>query len=367
MRSWGSRASHWDTSVGDSCNHPVQPGAIRRDEDGYWIVDLEWTREAGERQPEIPSSMVAGLGDTKVLLTDIMQSETRPGPEIQTINVIRLSFATVVTGPDISTVESAGIVEAGVLFPNQMEWASYLRPDWRYRHNDDPLGEGCSLDFPTYSESNLAIGRGMRLAVRGTWLGGYDLEQLHIPSGPTLKLSAKTPTPTAEFIKTFLSLQDLISICWDGRVAPTPGAGRVNAAQEKLGLFYSRYLAEPYPAPLAKLHNAPIVTLEHLGGPRAFVRWLALGRYFERATRGVSEGLYVGSSVEVRLLNIMAATEYWVGRHKHSPLWKKANRSGAKNPAPSTHQVSTSDVQALGWRWSTVQRSPLVGLSRAQA
>ena len=41
------------------------------------------------------------------------------------------------------------------------------------------------------------------------------------------------------------------------------------------------------------------------------MRWLILCRYFSRATRGVAEGMYVGASVETRVLNTMSAVGYW--------------------------------------------------------
>jgi hypothetical protein len=65
----------------------------------------------------------------------------------------------------------------------------------------------------------------------------------------------------------------------------------------------------------------PAIYLPDLGGPPAFARWLELCRDYRRATRGVSEGLYVGASAETRLLNTVTAISYWVGSHRRTQAW----------------------------------------------
>ena len=80
-------------------------------------------------------------------------------------------------------------------------------------------------------------------------------------------------------------------------------------------------LSQPFPA----------VNLPQLGGPRAFVRWLILCRYFSRATSGVAEGMYVGASVETRVLNTMSAVGYWVTRHHGSEPWARVHLSNRHN------------------------------------
>jgi len=316
---------------------PEMQGALRRDDEGYWVIDVEAHRTTEGDDRPAPTAVVGILGDETVLLTDLRRTEDRRPGMGQRIHVIRLWFSTLVTGPDdVLKVDAAGIVMAEIVFPDHMVWASYTRPDWRYRRPDDPLSEGHSLDFPKYNATRHAIGNGMSLGVTATWRGTHNREQLHIPSGLSLKLTAKEPVATKQYIETFSNLRDLISLCWVGRVMPVPGAGRVNNAQTEEGRFWSQQLLEEHPAPPAVINDFPAVRLKDLGGPQAFVRWLIICRHFPRATRGVSEGLYVGASVETRVLNIVSAIEYWVKRHRGTAAWARADRSGAQN---ATHRL----------------------------
>jgi hypothetical protein len=319
---------------------PQQPhtnGHIRRDEAGYWVVEVEGWRSmengAKSEDESYPDSMMGVLGKGTVFLSDRRRLTDFSMWSGQRIHVVRSTFETAVTGLDVNTVEADGITEAEVLFPNQNPWDRSDRPNWRWREADDPLGKGISLDVPTAEATKLAVGGGVTLTVRPTWWPDQEIEQIRINSALSLKLSAAGPKPTADLVEAFEWMQDLIGHCWGGRVVPVPGAGKVNDVQEEPGRFWSQRLFERHHVQLANLsHPFPAVYLPDLGGPRAFVRWLILCRHFSRATRAVSEGLYVGASAETRLLNAMAAVEYWVKRHEARPDWVKVWSTGPVNP-----------------------------------
>jgi hypothetical protein len=310
---------------------PVMHGAVRRDEDGYWVVDVEGWDSAGDGStPErgYPESMVAILGSGPVYFSDQRSRTDFPLYTDRKIHVIRLRFGTATTGAHVNTIEADGIILAEAIFPNQLLWSAYKLLEWRWRNASEPLGEGYSLDFEKTAATKLAIGGGMTLTVKPTWRGDREVEQLRIPSGLSLALSSALPEPTAMYVETLEWLQDLIGLCWDGRVIPIPGVGQVNAAQDETGKFWSQRLLETHNSQLADLTSPfPAVRLEDLGGPRAFLRWIILCRYASRATRGVSEGLYVGASVETRVLNTMSAVAYWVGRHRGSEPWARVHLS----------------------------------------
>jgi hypothetical protein len=316
---------------------PFTSGHIRRDEYGYWVVEVEGWRSMenckATEDEKYPESMIGVLGKGTVFLSDRRRLTDFSIWSGQRIHVVRSMFETAVTGLDVNTVEADGIVEAEVLFPNQNPWDRSKRPDWRVREADDPLGRGVSLDLPTTEATKIAVGDGVTLTVRPTWWSDRNIEQIQINPALSLKLSASEPKRTSDLVEAFEWMQELIGHCWGGRVLPVPGGGRVNAAQEEPGRFWSQRLAERHYAQLANLsHPFPAVHLPDLGGPRAFVRWLVLCRHFSRATRAVSEGLYVGASAETRLLNAMAAIEYWVKRHETRSDWVKVWSTGPVNP-----------------------------------
>ena len=317
---------------------PAEPdfhGFIRRDDDGYWLVELEGWRTAGDGTDLVgpfPDAMVGLLGGGTVFLSDLQRWTHTPVWIGQRIHVIKAWFATALTGVDILNVHADGIVLAESLFPNQRPWARYPPPDWRQREASDPLGVGVSLDLPTGVETRLSVGNKMTLTVLPTWWSEPEVDQLHIGTGLSLALSTHEPAPSRLYVKTLEQLQDLIGLCWGGRVLPIPGKGKVNDDQEEAGKFWAQPLFETHHGELANLaHPFPAVSLDHLGGPRALLRWLILCRYYSRATRGVAESMYVGASVETRVLNTMSAVGYWVTRHHGSEPWARVHLSNKHN------------------------------------
>ena len=167
----------------------------------------------------------------------------------------------------------------------------------------------------------------MTLTMRPTWWTEPEIDQWRIGTGLSLSLSTAAPTRSKVYVETLERLQDLIGLCWGGRVLPIPGKGKVNDAQEEPGRFWAQPLFDAHHGQLADLSNPfPAVCLPELGGPRAFVRWLILCRYYSRATRGVAEGMYVGASVETRVLNTTSAVAYWVGCHRHRADWARVKQ-----------------------------------------
>ena len=246
--------------------------------------------------------------------------------------MVKLWFATAVTGVDVNAVRANGIVLAESRFPDQRPWVLYAQPEWRRGEASDTRSEGISLDLPTSEATTLSVGNKMTLAVLPTWWAEPEIDQWHIGTGLSLALSSPEPTPSELYVKTLEQLQDLISLCWGGRVIPIPGKGKVNGAQEEPGRFWAQPLFDAHHGELANLSDPfPAVCLPELGGPRAFVRWLILCRYYSRATRVVAEGMYVGASVETRVLNMMSAVAYWVGRHRRSEQWARVNQGKKHN------------------------------------
>lgn len=318
---------------------PETMGYIRRDEDGFWVVEVEGWRSMGDGSEPVdnddsyPSSMIGVLGGATIFLSDRRRLVDCGHWMGQRLHVISTRFETAVTGVDVTTVEADGIVEAEVRFPNQNPWDRSERPDWRWRHEDDPLGKGWSVDLPMLEARRLPLGGGVTLTQRPTWGTSRTIETIHINPALSLQLSSDKPTATGDLVQIFEWMQDLIGHCWGGRVLPEPGAGRVNARQEDSGRFSSQRLLQRHHTEPADLsHPFPAVSLPELGGPRSFVRWIILCRRFPRATRAVSEALYVGSSAETRLLNVMTAIEYWVEVHKTRADWVKVRQSGPINP-----------------------------------
>lgn len=313
---------------------PAIHGAVRRDDEGYWQVDLEGRRTAQEGEgPDrgVPDTLIGMLGGATVFLSDKRRWQDFRLSSGQRVHVVRIRYETVVTGLDVTTVAADGILSAEAVFPDQMRWASYQVPDLRWREESEPLGAGWSLDMAKYPQTEHDIGSGMTLKVRASWRADWELDRLSMPFGLSLLLSATHPKPSVEFVTTLELFQDLISLCWGGRVPCIPGEGKVNEAQEEPGQFWSRRLLKDQPAGGADLGALPAVHLEDLGGPEAFGRWLELCRKYKRATRGVSEGLYVGASAEVRLLNTATATVYWVAKNRHIVDWADLKQDDKEN------------------------------------
>lgn len=115
---------------------PKQPhtnGHMRRDEAGYWVVEVEGWRSMenaeGSDDDTYPDSMIGVLGKGTVLLSDRRRLTDFSLWSGQRIHVVRSTFETAVTGLDVNTVQADGITEAEVLFPNQNAWDRSERPN----------------------------------------------------------------------------------------------------------------------------------------------------------------------------------------------------------------------------------------------
>lgn len=314
---------------------PQIHGAVRRDDEGYWVVDLEGSDlalagEDGDR--DATKSLVGVLSTSTIFLSDRNRwRETRPWSATgQRLHVVHIWFETVITGFDVSSLDSEGIVAAESVFPKQMNWAAYGIPDFRWRDKSEPLGEGWTLDIPNFPETTLRVSNDLTLKVKATWRADSGEDRIHVPFGLSLMLISREPRPTRDFVEALESFQDLISLCWGSRVPCAPGSGQVNQKHAS-GRFWSQRLIGQQPTGSAALKGRPAIRLDDLGGPQAFIRWLDLCHSSARATRGVREGLYVGASAEVRLLNAVSAIEYWVGKNRRKAEW--ASQVGGKNKA----------------------------------
>jgi hypothetical protein len=367
----GMLGRFWPLAADGKREEPSTYGFIRRDDDGLWLVDLErWPAGSGIQvsAERGPSTLVGILSKATVYLSDQRRWQgTRQSG--QRLEVIRVAYETLLTGLDVNTVEANGIVSAEALFPSQMRWASYEIPDWRWRTESEPLGEGSTLDVTRFPQFEHEVCDGFTLKVAAGWSANWELDRMTMPFGLSLTLSASAPTPTVEFVTTLELLQDLISLCWAGRVPCVPGEGLVNRAQERPGRFWSQRLLADQPAGGADLTALPAVHLEDLGGPTAFGKWLALCRDYKRATRGVSEGLYVGASAEVRLLNTATAIVYWVGANKQGEEWARLQQDITDNDVNRLvmHQLPVFEdwvgdgerfSKRLWWEYNSLKHDP---------
>jgi hypothetical protein len=268
----GTTGSFWAVVDGIP-RTPEMHGSIRRNDEGFWVAEIEGrlTADGGsEDEQTFPDSMVGvARGGTFYLSDRRRWKDLRPGMG-QSLHIVQLFYETIA-----------------------------------------PVGE-----------TKVDLHDGFTLTVKPTWWSDWDIEQLTIGAGLSLALSSADPVPTARYVRDFEQMQDLIGLCWSGRVIPLPGAGRVNHSVEDAGTFFSQPFFDPHHGNLADLSTPfPAIYLPDLGGPPAFARWLELCRDYRRATRGVSEGLYVGASAETRLLNTVTAISYWVGSHRRTHAW----------------------------------------------
>ena len=315
---------------------PVEPssyGFVRRDDDGFWQVDVQsWPAESGIEIGigKVPSALVGVLSNGPVFLSDA-RTWNRLRRSGQSLDTLRVRYETLVTGPDVNKVEAEGVVEAEAVFPRMVSWASHEMPDWRYRGASESLGEGFSFDIGTYPKTVLDIDDGRKLTIQVRWQSDWQQDELRVPFGLGLKVTAGQPMPTKAFVETLELLQDLVSLCWNGRVPTLPGEGRVHLGQKEAGRFSSKRLLDSAPITRANLDGVPIVYLRDLGGPEAFGRWLELSCKYPRASRAVREGLYVGASTEVMLLNVAAAIAYWVTSNRREHEWAALKQSRAQS------------------------------------
>ena len=235
-------------------------GSVRRDDEGYWQVDLEgWRTADGGDGPDrgYPDTLVAVLGATTVLLSDKLRSQDFGLWSGQRLHVVRIRYETVVTGPDVTTVAADGIVMAEAFFPNQLKWIPEPLPNWDWIPCPDPPNAGWRFEVPRFELSEHPIGDDFVLKVRGSYRTSWDLEQMTMPFGLALTLKSEQPTPTSRYIETFELMQDLISLCWGGRV-PWRRAGQCRTGRRRSILVAAPTRDSPRPTRKPQRHAAGV-------------------------------------------------------------------------------------------------------------
>ena len=254
-------------------------GSVRRDDEGYWQVDLEgWRTADGGDGPDrgYPDTLVAVLGATTVLLSDKLRSQDFGLWSGQRLHVVRIRYETVVTGPDVTTVAADGIVMAEAFFPNQLKWIPEPLPNWDWIPCPDPPNAGWRFEVPRFELSEHPIGDDFVLKVRGSYRTSWDLEQMTMPFGLALTLKSEQPTPTSRYIETFELMQDLISLCWGGRV-PWRRAGQCRTGRRRSILVAAPTRDSPRPTRKPQRHAAGVPE-----GPGRTRRFRALARALSR-------------------------------------------------------------------------------------
>lgn len=120
-----------------------------------------------------------------------------------------------------------------------------------------------------------------------------------------------------------LSVRDLLNLAYDGFVLASSGRAILDYARgyepsTKPEFWSERFMTAPTAAEVAKTGEAfPIFSLHSLGGITGVKRWINLDRNHPRATGPLVNKYRLGATgVEIRLIEIAAAMEYWTKVHR---------------------------------------------------
>jgi hypothetical protein len=231
-------------------------GSIRRNDEGFSVAEIEGrlTADGGSEDGQtFPDSMV-GLPVGARFTSRTAADGKNSGPEwdsrytSSSSSTRRLSLALTSTAskPTASSKPRSSSLTSTCGHATNGPSGGAGAPTTRW-------AKACRWTLAPVEETKVDLHDGFILTVKPRWRSDWDIEQLTIGAGLSLALSSADPVPTARYVRDFEQMQDLIGLCWSGRVIPLPGAGRVNHSVEDAGTFFSQPFFDPHHGNLADL------------------------------------------------------------------------------------------------------------------
>ena len=239
----------------------------------------------------------------------------------------------------VDRLRSANLFELHAYFLGTGRWAgmSASKDSWnpdkgKLREWTVTLTEGETL------RSRINGGREIMISTKWRVEGPEDQRTLSAPV--TIGCVARRPVELRDLLQPVLAAQDLLSFVFNGFVAATDGAVRLDSKPGDGGFeltpsFWSGALMVRSPAAqaLGRSIDFPLVDLQTLGGIDGLGRWIRLALSHPRAVRALWSPYREGrGSAAMSMMDVATSIEYWVNANRHRAAW--ANVPGKNRARP---------------------------------
>jgi hypothetical protein len=337
----GVLAHVWQDFDNDGLNSPSLPGYIRHG-DQIGIHLLKPNRAFGEFARDMsfprttPNTLVAAseVGGTLFFdITRVREHNIMGGVRASTRHYRAGGVIVGFAPPDLNTTR---IYSMNAYFPG-LTWWSNVRGNADSAHRG---GDGRPRSWTTTvaaaEEQRSSLSRTHALALSTHWSVSGPDDDRRVFAPLEISSVSKRPLDWWQHTVVLSSVQDLISLAYDGYVAADGGDVELDvttdAKPSSVPKLWSADLMERragIAAPKA-MTEIPLFRYETVGGIDGLKRWVRLCQEHGRATAPVVAKYRIGTSaVESRLNDVANAIEYWVNYHKRArrawatPIGKK--------------------------------------------
>jgi hypothetical protein len=265
-------------------------------------------------------------------------------------------------GFDAGRLKSSKMYEMTAYFPGMEYWSSLTGSTTEVEHDQfhRPTVITTRIEAAAEHVSKLSSSRSISISTHFAVTGPKDDQRVFTPL--SISSVSRSPMDWREHMNTLISIQNLVSLCWDGFVSADGGYVRLDLVEPEEvsnAKFWSDRLMEvPVGTEPPDPHQSfPLLRYETIGGVDGIRRWLRLSDEHYRATGPLTARHRISrhTPAESRLLDICTGIEYWVNFHtKKDRAWaKQRNRKDVQPERLARHLGKNfTDFVGVPQKWA---------------
>lgn len=227
-------------------------------------------------------------------------------------------------------LRSSKIYEMKVFFPGMEYWSAITGSTTEVEQDQHgrPKVITTRIEAAPEHTSSLSRSRSILVSTHFAVTGPKDDQRVFTPL--SISSVSRSPIDWREHMNTLISIQNLLSLCWDGFVRADGGNVRLDLVElsetSNAKLWSDRLMELPIGTEAPDPHMSfPLLRYETIGGVHGIRRWLRLSDQHYRAIGPLTTRYRVSrySPAESRLLDLCTGIEYWVNFHRKSTNWAK--------------------------------------------
>lgn len=243
---------------------------------------------------------------------------------------------TLVVDPGVMDARSSLFTSVSAYFQGDavLPWAGFDAIEREVRFDSDNKAQSATIHLKPTTDvvTRLTPTMDLRFAARWSFQEDEDLRQV-VDTALEIDVRSTRPLAFSRLLQPLLRCQEFLCLAFGGFVGADGGrVGRAGDAER--GHMWNATLMPAAPAshvPVAAKNERALFRLDDLGGLDAFARWIRLCKKHPRAVSPIVNLFRRGAATDdVRLLELAAAMEYWVARHRRSSSWTSAGANHAE-------------------------------------
>ncbi|MFV8054618.1 hypothetical protein [Mycobacterium sp. 48b] len=252
-------------------------------------------------------------------------------------------------------LKSSKFYEMTAFFPGMEYWSAITGSTTDVEHDQHrrPKVITTRIESAPEQTTSLSPSRSISVSTHFAVTGPKDDQRVFTPL--SVSSVSRSPIDWREHMNTLISIQNLVSLCWDGFVRADGGYVRLALIEpsetSNAKLWSDRLMQLPVGTETPDPHlSFPLLRYETIGGVDGIRRWLRLSDRHDRATGPLTARHRISRSTpaESQLLDLCTGIEYWVNFHKKSTNWAKPQSSKDVQPERLARHLGKHFTEFVG-------------------